>query len=54
MISKEEEFVVVPQGVGHRSIADQETRVSLFELVETGTTGNTERERTASETERLR
>jgi mannose-6-phosphate isomerase-like protein (cupin superfamily) len=53
VISKEEEFVVVPQGVEHRSIADRETRVSLFELVETGTTGNTERERTASETERL-
>ena len=53
MISKEEEFVVVPHGVEHRSIADRETRVSLFELVETGTTGNTERERTASETERL-
>lgn len=53
MISKGEEFVVVPQGVGHRSIADQETRVSLFEPVETGTTGNTEKERAASEAERL-
>jgi hypothetical protein len=53
VISKGEEFVVVSQGVEHRSIADRETRVSLFEPVETRTTGNTEKERTASETERL-
>ena len=34
------EFVIVPRGVEHRTVADQEAEVLLFEPAETRNTGN--------------
>lgn len=46
------EFVVVPRGVEHRPIADEETRLLLFEPTETKNTGNVTSDRT-TEAEQL-
>lgn len=40
------EFIVVPRGVEHRPVADEETHVMLFEPASTVNTGNVESERT--------
>jgi len=49
----EGEFVIVPKGVEHRTSADAETLLMLFEPVTTVNTGNVENEMTLRELERL-
>lgn len=47
------EFLIVPKGVEHRPVADEEVEVLLFEPVSTLNTGNVRNERTAEHLERL-
>lgn len=47
------EFFVVPRGVEHLPVADEEAWVLLFEPAETLNTGNVRNERTRAELERL-
>ena len=47
------EFFIVPQGVEHRPIAEQETHVLLFEPKSTRHTGSVKTERTVEEFERI-
>lgn len=50
---KEGEFLIVPRGVEHRPVADQECEVLLFEPATTVNTGNAGGERTLLELQRL-
>ena len=47
------EFIIVPRGVEHLPIADEETHILLFEPKSTLNTGNVVNERTVAELERL-
>ena len=47
------EFLIVPAGVEHRPVADEECHVLLFEPATTVNTGNVRSERTVSELERI-
>ena len=47
------EFIIVPRGVEHRPVADEEVKVMLFEPAGTLNTGNVGGELTAAELERL-
>jgi mannose-6-phosphate isomerase-like protein (cupin superfamily) len=47
------ECIVVPRGVEHRPVADQEVHVMLFEPASTLNTGNLRNERTRERLERL-
>ena len=47
------EFLIVPRGVEHRPVADQEVEVMLFEPATTLNTGNVRNERTIAAPERL-
>jgi len=47
------EFVIVPRGVEHRPVADEEVEVMLFEPASTLNTGNVRNERTIERLERL-
>jgi mannose-6-phosphate isomerase-like protein (cupin superfamily) len=47
------EFIIVPRGVEHLPVADQETHVLLFEPKSTLNTGNVVNERTVAELETL-
>ena len=47
------EFLIVPRGVEHRPVADEEVEVVLFEPATTLNTGNLRNERTLQELERL-
>ncbi len=50
----EGEFIVVPQGVEHRPVADEEVEVMLFEPANTRNTGNVEDEKfTARNVEKI-
>jgi mannose-6-phosphate isomerase-like protein (cupin superfamily) len=49
----EGEFLIVPHGVEHRPVADQEVEVMLFEPATTLNTGNVRNERTRERLERL-
>lgn len=49
----EGEFIIIPRGVEHRPVADEETHVLLFEPRSTLNTGNVRNERTLNELERL-
>jgi len=49
----EGELVVVPRGVEHRPVADEECHIVLFEPAGTRNTGNLVNERTRDELERL-
>ncbi len=42
------EFVIVPRGVEHRPVAEEETHIMLFEPASTLNTGNIVNERTVS------
>ena len=42
----EGEFIIVPRGVEHKPVADQEVEILLFEPASTLNTGNIENERT--------
>jgi mannose-6-phosphate isomerase-like protein (cupin superfamily) len=50
---EEGEFIVVPRGVEHRPVAEQECWVVLFEPASTLNTGNVENERTLRELEQV-
>jgi mannose-6-phosphate isomerase-like protein (cupin superfamily) len=47
------EFIIVPRGVEHRPVADDEAHVLLFEPVATLNTGNVEDEFTVKHLERI-
>ena len=47
------EFIIVPHGVEHLPVSDQETQVLLFEPKSTLNTGNVRNERTLAELEKL-
>jgi len=47
------EFLIIPRGVEHRPVADEEVEVILFEPAGTLNTGNVESERTVAEPARL-
>jgi len=49
----EGEFIVVPRGVEHRPVADEEVHVVLFEPAATRNTGNVTNERTVERPARL-
>jgi mannose-6-phosphate isomerase-like protein (cupin superfamily) len=51
--SEEGEFIVVPRGVEHRPVADEECWILLFEPSSTLNTGNVVNERTMQELERV-
>jgi mannose-6-phosphate isomerase-like protein (cupin superfamily) len=50
---EEGEFIVVPRGVEHRPVADEECWLLLFEPASTLNTGNVVNERTVAELERV-
>ena len=50
---EEGELVVVPRGVEHKPVAEEETHVMLFEPASTLNTGNVENERTVAQPERI-
>jgi mannose-6-phosphate isomerase-like protein (cupin superfamily) len=50
---EEGEFIVVPRGVEHRPVAEQECWVVLFEPASTLNTGNIVNERTVAQLERV-
>ena len=50
---EEGEFLIVPRGVEHRPVAEEEAHVLLFEPATTLNTGNVVNERTIQELERL-
>jgi mannose-6-phosphate isomerase-like protein (cupin superfamily) len=52
-VLQEGEFVIVPEGVEHRPVAENEAEILLFEPSETHHTGNVENERTQTEIERI-
>ena len=47
------EFVIIPRGVEHLPVAEEETQVMLFEPNSTLNTGNVRNDRTLAELERL-
>jgi hypothetical protein len=50
---EEGEFLIVPRGVEHRPVADEEAQVLLFEPATTLNTGNVRDERTVADPERI-
>jgi mannose-6-phosphate isomerase-like protein (cupin superfamily) len=50
---EEGEFLIVPQGVEHRPVAEEEAHVLLFEPATTLNTGNVRNERTLEWLERI-
>src|ERR1700756_5234081 len=50
---EEGEFLVVPRGVEHRPVADEEAWIVLFEPATTLNTGNVRNERTLDQLERV-
>jgi len=50
---REGEFIIVPRGVDHLPVADEETHVLLLEPKSTLNTGNITNERTVAELERI-
>ncbi|MFL5245291.1 MAG: cupin domain-containing protein [Gemmataceae bacterium] len=50
---EEGEFLIVPRGVEHRPVAEEEAHVLLFETVSTLNTGNVRNKRTVPELERI-
>jgi mannose-6-phosphate isomerase-like protein (cupin superfamily) len=53
IVVNENEFLIVPKGVEHRPVADNEVQVTLFEPATTLNTGNTENDFTKHELETL-
>jgi len=47
------EFLIVPRGVEHRPVADEEAQVLLFEPASTLNTGDVRSERTVEQLERI-
>ena len=50
---EEGEFLIVPRGVEHRPVAEEEAHVLLFEPASTLNTGNVKNERTLERLERI-
>jgi mannose-6-phosphate isomerase-like protein (cupin superfamily) len=50
---EEGEFLIVPRGVEHRPVADEEAHVLLFEPSSTLNTGNVHNEQTVTQLERM-
>ena len=50
---EEGEFLIVPRGVKHRPVADEEAHVLLFEPASTLNTGNVQNERTVAHLGRI-
>ena len=50
---EEGEFIVVPRGVEHRPVAEEEVSVLLFEPASTLNTGNVKDEMTVAELDRI-
>ena len=50
---EEGEFIVVPRGVEHRPVAEEEAQVLLFEPVSTVNTGNVRDQRTVDKPDRI-
>ncbi|QBD81814.1 cupin domain-containing protein [Ktedonosporobacter rubrisoli] len=50
---EEGEFIIVPHGVEHRPVAEEEAHIMLFEPATTLNTGNVEDERTVHKVEQL-
>ena len=50
---EEGEFIIVPRGVEHRPVAEEEAHVLLFEPASTLNTGNVRGEMTLAELERI-
>ena len=50
---EEGEFIIVPRGVEHRPVADEEAHVLLFEPASTLNTGNVQNERTVPTLEKI-
>jgi mannose-6-phosphate isomerase-like protein (cupin superfamily) len=50
---EEGEFIVVPRGVEHKPVADEECWILLFEPTSTLNTGNVENERTQRELQKI-
>ena len=53
LVVNEGEFVIIPRGVEHCPVADEEVHVMLFEPAGTLNTGNVDNERTVREPKRL-
>lgn len=49
----EGEFLIVPRGVEHKPIAEEEVQILLFEPASTLNTGNIENERTRKQLEKI-
>lgn len=52
-VVREGEFIIVPRGVDHLPVADEEAHVILFEPKSTLNTGNIVNERTVAQLERI-
>src|SRR5688572_1444622 len=52
-IIKSGEFIIVPHGVEHKPVADEEVEILLFEPASTLNTGNIENERTKKQLEKI-
>jgi len=52
-IIKPGEFIIVPRGVEHKPVADEEVELLLFEPASTLNTGNIENERTKRQLEKI-
>jgi mannose-6-phosphate isomerase-like protein (cupin superfamily) len=50
---EEGEFIVIPRGVEHRPVADEEAHILLFEPASTLNTGNIRGEMTVAELDRI-
>jgi mannose-6-phosphate isomerase-like protein (cupin superfamily) len=50
---EEGEFIIVPRGVDHRPVAEEEAHVLLFEPASTLNTGNVQNERTVRQLQTL-
>jgi mannose-6-phosphate isomerase-like protein (cupin superfamily) len=50
---EEGEFLIVPRGVEHRPVADEEAQVLLFEPASTPHTGNVQNQRTVAHLDRI-
>ena len=50
---EEGEFIIVPRGIEHKPVAEEEAHVLLFEPISTLNTGNIESERTVAELETI-
>lgn len=53
VLVREGEFIVVPRGVEHMPVADEEVHIMLLEPKSTLNTGNVQNERTVAELERI-